>query len=220
MSEAQETPRPPQTREFAHVIPGGAEHVYDMEGCAVITKFSVGQYDNNVYIVRCSNTGEALVVDGAADPERIIEVVGDAKVVAIAQTHNHFDHVQALSALVEAWGCTVYAHDDDSYPVPTESVTDGQKIDIGGVSVEVLYTPGHTPGGLTFRVGSTLLTGDTLFPGGPGATGKTSQFAQVMGSLDRLFALPDETRVCPGHGLDTTLGRERPHVETWRARGW
>ena len=83
-----------------------------------------------------------------------------------------------------------------------------------------MHTPGHTPGSTSFRAGPFLFSGDTLFPAGPGGTDGSAQFSQVMQSLDRLFGLPDETRICPGHGLDSTLGRERPHVETWRARGW
>jgi glyoxylase-like metal-dependent hydrolase (beta-lactamase superfamily II) len=220
MSDSQETPRPPQTAEFGYVTADGPAHDYPIEGTAAIRKISVGAFDNNVYVIRCTETGEALVIDGAADPARITDAVGDATVVGIAQTHAHHDHIAALRELADTWRCPVYAHDDDRYPVEHVSTRDGDEIAVGSLVVRVLHTPGHTPGSLSFLCGSTLFSGDTLFPGGPGATQDPDRFAEIMGSLSRLFALDDATRVCPGHGLDTTIGRERPHVETWRARGW
>jgi len=199
--------------ESAHVYPpaDGAPHV---------AKLSVGPYDNNVYIL--SGGGEAIVVDGAAEPDRILEQVEGLRVIAIVQTHDHADHVQALSALVRVLGCPVRAHPDDKWPVPIEPLRDGETFEIGGFELHAVHTPGHTPGSTCYVTGPYLFSGDTLFPGGPGNTdGDAQRFGRVMQSLDDLFAtLPDATRICPGHGLDSTIGRERPHVEEWRARGW
>jgi glyoxylase-like metal-dependent hydrolase (beta-lactamase superfamily II) len=213
-----ETPHPPETAEFGHVVPGGATHEYDADGFRV-KKFSVGPYDNNVYVL--SSEGEALLVDGANDADRILAELEGLRVKGIVQTHGHFDHVQALDRLVKDLGVPVHAHGGDRIPVPTEHIGEGDTLEVGTVTVRALHTPGHTPGSVSFVAGPFLFSGDTLFPGGPGNTdGDPTRFAQVMTSLGRLFALPDETRVCPGHGLDSFIGRERPYVETWRRRGW
>ena len=222
MSPSEETPRPPATPEFGAVTPGGETHAYPTAGDGIaVKKFSVGPYDNNVYIL--SSGGEAVIVDGANDADRILAEVGGQRVVGIVQTHGHFDHVQALSKLVAELGVPVYAHpaDGKNMPVPVEDLGEGDTPTVGRVTVRVMHTPGHTPGSLCFLAGGYVFSGDTLFPGGPGGTdGDPNRFAKVMTSLGRLFALPDETRVCPGHGIDTFIGRERPYVETWRARGW
>jgi glyoxylase-like metal-dependent hydrolase (beta-lactamase superfamily II) len=221
VASSDETPHPPATAEFGAVKPGGPTHAYpDVDGLSV-KKFSVGPYDNNVYVL--SSGGEALIVDGANDADRILSEVAGSKVVGIVQTHGHFDHVQALEKLVADLGVPVHAHPADGkrMPVTTEDLGEGDSLSVGEITIRVMHTPGHTPGSLSFVTGSFLLSGDTLFPGGPGNTdGDPKRFAQVMTSLGRLFALPDDTRVCPGHGLDTFIGRERPHVETWRTRGW
>jgi glyoxylase-like metal-dependent hydrolase (beta-lactamase superfamily II) len=186
-----------------------------------IVKVSVGPYDNNVYLL--SSSGQAIVVDGAAEPDRIIREVSSRAltVSAIVQTHNHPDHTAALPALVAALNAPVLAHPADRMPVPTESLEDGQLVQVGGADVVVFHTPGHTPGSLSYLVEGFLFSGDTLFPGGPGNTeGSPTAFDQIMRSVDRLFELPDDTRVCPGHGLDTTIGRERRYLEVWRTRGW
>jgi glyoxylase-like metal-dependent hydrolase (beta-lactamase superfamily II) len=187
-----------------------------------VTKFSVGPFDNNVYVVRCEQTGQAVIIDGAADPDRILAEAKGAEVVGILQTHNHPDHVQALPSLVEHLRAPVYAHPSDAprMGVPTTSLGDGQTLRVGEVELDVLHTPGHTPGGLCFVARGHLFSGDTLFPAGPGRVTREESFTTIMRSLDRLFELPDETRVSPGHGLDTTIGRERPYLGTWRARGW
>ncbi|MCA1832520.1 MAG: MBL fold metallo-hydrolase [Actinomycetota bacterium] len=211
----QETPRPPATAEFGHVTPDGPAHHYPDTGVA---KLSVGAYDNNVYVI--ARDGQGIIVDGAADPERILKEVAGLAVAGIVQTHNHFDHVQALADLVAALNVPVYAHRLDAPPVGFEPLDEGS-VTIGSITLRVLHTPGHTPGSLCYLIDEFLFSGDTLFPGGPGNTdGDPSRFANVMASLDRLFVLPDATRVLPGHGLDTTIGRERPYVETWRTRGW
>jgi glyoxylase-like metal-dependent hydrolase (beta-lactamase superfamily II) len=225
MSEDQSTPRPPETPEFGHVTPGGPSHTYPEAVPGVrVTKFSVGPYDNNVYVI--ASDGEAIVVDGAAEPDRILSEVEGLDVVAIVETHGHPDHVQALPALRSTLDVPVRAHPGDAWPVPTEPLHGGEKMRAGRAEVKVLHTPGHTPGSTTYALLADdgepvqLFTGDTLFPGGPGNTKGAEAFGTVMGSLEGLFGFGDDVRVSPGHGLDTTLGRERPYVEVWRRRGW
>lgn len=214
-----ETPHPPETPEFGYVTPGGPTHSYDAVDGFTVKKFSVGPYDNNVYVL--SSEGEALLVDGAADAGRITAELEGLTVKAIVQTHGHFDHVQALKQLVDELGVPVYAHGGDRIPVPTEHIGEGDTFEVGAMAVRAMHTPGHTPGSVSFVAPPFLFSGDTLFPAGPGNTdGDPTRFSQVMTSLGRLFALPDETRICPGHGVDSFIGRERPYVETWRRRGW
>lgn len=225
MTDDQTTPHPPATAEFGHVEVGGPAHAYPERGGVRVTKLAVGSYDNNVYVV--ASDGEAILVDGAAEPERILAAIEGLSVQAVVETHGHFDHVQALPALVEALGVPVRAHPADRMPVRAEPVSDGERLTVGSVTLEAMHTPGHTPGSVCYLLrtpdGSPphLFTGDTLFPGGPGNTrGDAEDFATILASLDRLFELPDETRVSPGHGLDTTIGRERPYLPVWRERGW
>jgi glyoxylase-like metal-dependent hydrolase (beta-lactamase superfamily II) len=218
-----ETPHPPATAEFGFVTPGGETHVYARDDGMEVKKFSVGPFDNNVYVVRCEQTNRALIVDGPTDAERILKEVAGMEVVAIVETHGHPDHVQALPSLVEALDVPVYAHNGDAarMPVATKPLREGQTVVVGAIEVAVMHTPGHTPGSLCFVARDHLFSGDTLFPGGPGGTdGQAARFREIMRHLDRLFELPDTTRISPGHGLDSTIGRERPYVETWRARGW
>ena len=218
-SDNPATPHPPATAEFGYVTPGGPAHRYAPAADVSVVKLSVGPYDNNVYVIR--SDGQAIIIDGAAEPDRILSEVDGLDVTAIVQTHNHPDHVAALPRLVEVLGCPVLAHPDDPMPVRTDALGDGGRLNVGSADIAVMHTPGHTPGSLCFLLGNHLFTGDTLFPGGPGNTGGNgSAFETIMRSLDRLFELPDATRVSPGHGLDTTLGRERPYLEVWRTRGW
>jgi glyoxylase-like metal-dependent hydrolase (beta-lactamase superfamily II) len=214
-----ETPRPPATAEFGHVEAGGPPHAYPPAGPVRVRKLAVGRWDNNVYLVESS--GEAIVVDAAGEAERILDLLEGRRAVAIVQTHNHPDHTGALEKLTRALRVPAYAHPDDPMPVPTEPIADGEAIPVGAEELRALHTPGHTPGSTCYLIGDHLFTGDTLFPAGPGNTdGDARRFREIMASLARLFELPDATRVSPGHGLDTTIGRERPHVATWRRRGW
>lgn len=214
-----ETPHPPATEEFGHVLAGGPAHAYPQAGPVRVRKISVGEWDNNVYVIECE--GQGLIVDGAAEPERILAEARDLRVVGIVQTHNHADHTGALGSLVDALRVPVYAHRDDEMPVPTHSIGDTSVLLVGGHELRAFHTPGHTPGSMCYLIADHLFTGDTLFPGGPGATGgDPARFALIMQGLDRLFELPDLTRVSPGHGLDTTIGRERAYLEVWRGRGW
>ena len=190
-------------------------------GPAEITKISVGRMDNNVYIIAVRD--DVAVVDGgSAEADFVLDLVGDRRFTSILQTHNHGDHQQTLKEIVSASGATVYAHPDDPLVVGATAVRDGDTVGVGGVTLRVLHTPGHTPGSVCFLLDGHLFAGDTLFPGGPGNTGgDAKRFARIMRSLDeKLFTLPDDTHVYPGHGDDTTIGTERPHLEEWRARGW
>jgi len=222
-ARAEETPHPPETAEFGFVTPGGPTHEYPVAGGLLVKKFSVGPFDNNVYVVRSDGTDDALIVDGASDAERILREVEGLRILGIVETHGHADHVQALPDLVSALDVPVYAHQGDAarMPVETKQLRDGQTIVVGNAEINVVHTPGHTPGSVSLFAGPFLFSGDALFPAGPGGTdGNAARFRQAMQSVDRLFQLPDGTRICPGHGVDSTIGRERPYVETWRARGW
>jgi glyoxylase-like metal-dependent hydrolase (beta-lactamase superfamily II) len=216
------TPHPPATAEFGAVKPDGPPHHYPSADCERITKFSVGALDNNVYVIRCTGSGEAVIIDGSAGPERVLQELEGFRPVAIVITHNHRDHTRRLKDLVDALKVPVFAHPADAplIPVPTEALEDGTEIRVGTLMLRALHTPGHTPGATSLLLGAHLFSGDALFPGGPGATPGPLAFQQAIRSVERLFALPDETRVSPGHGLDTTVGRERPYLEAWKKRGW
>jgi glyoxylase-like metal-dependent hydrolase (beta-lactamase superfamily II) len=189
----------------------------------IVRKIGVGSFENNVYILECPETHEALIVDGCFEAKKIIQAAEKGTIVGIIQTHGHRDHVQALPDLKEELGVPVYAHPGDDYPVTIDrAVQDGDEISFGKRSVTALHTPGHTPGGTCYLLGRHLIAGDTLFPGGPGNTGGNKEaFAQIISSLEtKLFVLPDDTFVYPGHGRDTTIGAEKPHLQEWIDRGW
>ncbi|HEX3327966.1 MAG TPA: MBL fold metallo-hydrolase [Actinomycetota bacterium] len=189
----------------------------------IVRKIEVGDFGNNVYVLECPETHDALIVDGCFDGKAILDGAEGTNVVGIIQTHGHQDHVQALQELKDALGVPIYAHPGDDYPVAIDvAVQDGDEIPFGRRSMKVLHTPGHTPGGTCYLSGRHLIAGDTLFPGGPGNTRKDKRaFAQIIGSIEtKLFVLPDDTVVYPGHGLDTTIGAEKPHLKEWIDRGW
>jgi len=216
-------------RELPPTEPGGPM-VEATDGDLVLRKRSVSEMDNNVHLIGCARTGHALIVDAADDAPRIRALADGFLPLAVVQTHGHWDHVRAWDALRDDPGLEVWGHegDLDLYPsAPDRLLSDGQLLAVGSLTVEVLHVPGHTPGSLVFSVHGAsehwLVTGDTLFPGGPGNTfGDTSAHARLMDGLEqRIFArFGDGTRVLPGHGDATTLGRERPHLSEWRARGW
>jgi glyoxylase-like metal-dependent hydrolase (beta-lactamase superfamily II) len=189
-----------------------------------IGRLVVGPLDNNVFIV-ADPTGRAVIIDAADEAERILEFVSGLTVTAVLATHGHADHLQALEAVTTRLGVPVRLHADDG---PLARITDavpigdGEMIEVGDLHLETIHTPGHTPGSTCFRLGSHLFSGDTLFPGGPGATRfPGSDFDQIMASLEtRLFILPDATNVYPGHGAFTTIGAERASIPEWRARRW
>jgi glyoxylase-like metal-dependent hydrolase (beta-lactamase superfamily II) len=189
----------------------------------IIRKIEVGSMENNVYVLECPATHEALIVDGCFEARTIIDASEGTKLVGIVQTHGHEDHVHALAELKGLLGVPVHAHPGDSYPVAVDvELAEGDTISFGQRQARVLHTPGHTPGGVCYLVGRHLISGDTLFPGGPGNTwGDRDAFKQIIDAIEtKLFVLPDDTAVYPGHGADTTIGAERPHLKEWKDRGW
>ncbi|HEX9889520.1 MAG TPA: MBL fold metallo-hydrolase [Nitriliruptorales bacterium] len=212
-----------------HVEPDG-ERSERRDGRLLLRKFSVGEMDNNVYVIADAETREALVVDAAARADRIREEIADLEPIAVVQTHGHWDHVRAWGDLVADPGLPVWGHPADAelFPAPVDrELRAGDTLAVGGLQVEVLHTPGHTDGALQFLVQSDarphLISGDSLFPGGPGNTwDDPDRFERLMTNLEQqVFGrLPDETWVYPGHGDDTTLGVERPKLPEWRERGW
>ena len=190
-----------------------------------VDKLVVGPFDNDVYVVRCKQTGEAAIIDAANEHELLLEVSRATGVRRVLTTHGHFDHIQAVVALRDA-GIDVGIAPEDAEMLPAYDfeIPDDEVLEVGRVRLRTIHTPGHTRGSTCFLVeGHPLLfTGDTLFPGGPGNTKfEGSSFDTIIESIDRkLFTLPPELIVLPGHGLDTTLGTERPHLDEWIARGW
>jgi glyoxylase-like metal-dependent hydrolase (beta-lactamase superfamily II) len=211
---------------------GGPADTRELPGLS-ITKVAVGPVDNNAYLLRCPATGELLLIDAANEPDTLLGLIGDTPLARIVTTHQHWDHWAALQAVQQATGAKTAAHPDDAGALPitvTGLVRHGDAIMVGEAQLSVIHLRGHTPGSiaLCYDAGGQLadphlFTGDSLFPGGPGNTeGDPQRFGQLMDDLEeRVFGqLPDTTWIYPGHGKDTTLGVERPHVPEWRARGW
>ncbi len=195
-----------------------------------ITKLAVGPMENNAYLLRCRATGEGLLIDAAAEPDRLLAAVGDRPLGTVVTTHQHADHWQALREVVEATGARTVAHplDAGGLPVPVDqTVEHGGTVSVGDCRLAVLHLRGHTPGSIALRYDDPdgvrhLFTGDSLFPGGPGRTTSPAEFTSLMDDLEeRVFGeLADDTWFYPGHGKDSTLGAERPALPEWRARGW
>ena len=208
---------------------GGPSDTREIDGLTV-TKIAVGPYENNVYLLRDS-TGQGLLIDAAAEPGRLLEMIGDTPVRRIVTTHQHADHWQALAEVKAATAAATVAHPADApgIPVPTdELVEDGGTVGFGDTVLSVIHLVGHTPGSIALcylpdGAEPHLFTGDCLFPGGVGNTQKDPERFRSLydGVVSKIFGrLPDATWVYPGHGKDTTLGAERPHLAEWRARGW
>jgi glyoxylase-like metal-dependent hydrolase (beta-lactamase superfamily II) len=211
------------------VHPGGPADVRELPRL-VISKLSVGQMDNNSYLLRCRRTGEQVLVDAAAESARLVDLVGPDGLVGIVTTHQHADHWQALPALVEATGAPTFAHPDDAPGIPVETtvfLADGDRLRFGDAELSVIHLVGHTPGSIALLYDDPdgephIFTGDCLFPGGVGRTTSPAGFSSLFaGVSEKIFGrLPDETWVYPGHGNDTTLGSERSHLQEWHTRGW
>jgi glyoxylase-like metal-dependent hydrolase (beta-lactamase superfamily II) len=191
-----------------------------------IHRYVVGPIDNNVFVVRCKQTGDALLVDAANEHDLLLKQCRDLGVRQVVETHGHWDHIQAVPALRDAgYEVAVAAADAAMLPSYDLILEDDALLKVGRLQIRTIATPGHTPGSMCFVIEGSpvVLTGDTLFPGGPGNTqSELGDFALIISSIERgLFApLPDETLVLPGHGASTTIAKERPHLDEWVARGW
>jgi glyoxylase-like metal-dependent hydrolase (beta-lactamase superfamily II) len=215
-----------------HVEPGTAARRI-LPGATII-KASVGPMDNNAYLVTCSETGETLLIDAANDADDLVDLVrkNAPKLALIVTSHQHFDHWQALDVVVDATGAPSAAHEIDADPLPVEPdrlLTDGDTIQVGKLTFDVIHLRGHTPGSVALALSAPaagnatqLFTGDCLFPGGVGKTWQPGEFTQLLTDVtSRVFdRFGDDTVVYPGHGDDTTLGAERPHLGEWKERGW
>jgi len=210
---------------------GGAQDERRLAGLTIV-KLAVGPMSNNAYLLRCTQTGEGLLIDAANEADRLRDLVvfEGPPVSAILTTHQHFDHWQALAEIATFAGAAVYAGEEDADELPVavdERLHHGDVITVGDVSLEIIALRGHTPGSVAALYRDPagiahLFTGDSLFPGGVGRTTSPEDFTQLVDDVEaRVFAeLPDDTWFYPGHGNDSTLGVERPHIDEWRARGW
>ncbi|GAB3882630.1 MBL fold metallo-hydrolase [Terrabacter terrigena] len=215
-----------------HVEQGGAAAVRELSDLT-IRKQSVGTFDNNAYLLTCRATGTQLLIDAAAEGPRLLELVaaGGGGLETVVTTHQHHDHVGALAEVVEATGARTVAGADDADALPVTvdvRVGQGDTVTVGEVTLDVVHLRGHTPGSIALAYadpdGHThLFTGDSLFPGGVGNTKNPGQsFDSLIEDVTtRVFDVyDDDTWFYPGHGDDSTLGAERPHIDEWRARGW
>ncbi|MGI9163731.1 MAG: MBL fold metallo-hydrolase [Mycobacterium sp.] len=199
-----------------------------------IIKTSVGPMDNNAYLITCAKTGESVLIDAANDADLLVSLLRShaPKLEMIVTTHQHPDHWLALEAVAEATGAPTAAHQLDAEPLPVmpdRFLAGGDAIVIGDLTFDVIHLRGHTPGSVALalrpagdRKAVQLFTGDCLFPGGVGKTWEPGAFDELLGDVSsQLFGVyGDDTVVYPGHGDDTTLGAERPHLAEWRERGW
>lgn len=215
-----------------HVEPGTAAR-RTLPGTTIV-KASVGPMDNNAYLITCSQTGESLLIDAANDAAILLDLIDHhaPKLSLIVTSHQHPDHWLALEEVAKATGVPTAAHQLDAEPLPVPPdriLAHGDTIDIGALTFDVIHLQGHTEGSVALALGGAptggvvqLFSGDCLFPGGVGKTWKDGDFERLLGDVStRVFDVyPDSTVVYPGHGDDTTLGTERPHVDEWRERGW
>lgn len=218
MSDLPTCPESPGGVRIDHAVTSGT---FSLDG-------GTWDVDNNVWVV--GDDKECIVIDAPHDEVAILEIVGDRRLLAVLCTHAHDDHLTALGEVAHHTGATAYLHPEDrmlwdrSQPEPPdENLADGQVIRVGDVDLHVVHTPGHSPGSCCFHAPAlgVVFSGDTLFSGGPGATGRSfSDFATIIESIrERLLTLPASTVVHTGHGDSTTIGAERPHLKEWVARG-
>lgn len=204
---------------------GQLEQIWS-DAAAEVHQIVVGPMDNNVYILRCRRTGDAMLIDAANEHEELLQICRQLGVNQVVETHGHWDHIQAVPAVREA-GISVAVTSADAGMLPSYDLIleDDEQLSVGDLRLKTLATPGHTPGSICFAVEGTnlLFTGDTLFPGGPGNTSfENADFNTIIQSIDRrIFAAFDpDTLVLPGHGTSTTVGNEAPHLDEWVERGW
>ncbi len=191
----------------------------------VLDHVVVGPLANNVFTIKCTQTGEGLLIDAADEDEFLSDICKEYGVRRVLTTHGHFDHIGAVATLRDK-GIEIWVHELDSSQLPSYdlNVEHGKIIEVGKLKFDVIHTPGHTPGSLSLKLKNSpfLFTGDTLFPGGPGATHfPGGDFTTIMDSIEsKLMVFDKETIVLPGHGSSTTVGQERPSIDAWASRGW
>ncbi len=187
-----------------------------------IKKLEIQPYANNCYIIACPQTGQAVILDTPGEAATILAQAEDVSVSYIIITHTHRDHLGAFEEVRRKLKAPVAVHPAEAANLPSPpdlTLDDGDTINFGTVRLSVLHTPGHSPGSLCLLTGQHLFAGDTIFPGGPGKTRNTIAFEQVVSSITtKLFVLPDETRVYPGHGADTILGKEKKEFANFSSR--
>jgi glyoxylase-like metal-dependent hydrolase (beta-lactamase superfamily II) len=192
------------------------------DGNLRINKLMVGAFDNNCYVITCQLTGESVVVDAPADAPRILEGVKGTHPRFMLITHTHMDHLGALSELKTSLGIPVAVHplEAKNLPSPPEILlTDDDTVSFGKIQLKVLHTPGHTPGSVCFITGKYLISGDTLFPGGPGKTRSPGDLQQIIESIEeKIFCLPEDTQIYPGHGDSTVLKKEKEEFNLFSSR--
>ena len=193
---------------------------------AEVHRFVVGPIENNVYVVRCKRTGEATLLDAANEHDRLLRVAQRLGVTSVLETHGHWDHIGAVEQVREA-GIDVWVRTEDAGMLPSYDhlLEDDTVHRVGDLRLRTVHTPGHTPGSICFALEESpmLFTGDTLFPGGPGNTNaNATDFATIITSIEeRIFsAFADDVTIWPGHGAESTIGHERPHLDEWVERGW
>jgi glyoxylase-like metal-dependent hydrolase (beta-lactamase superfamily II) len=190
-----------------------------------IHKVVVGPVDNNVFVLRCRATGDAVLIDAANEHDKLLELCRTLNVRFVLETHGHWDHIQAVPQLRDA-GYSVHVTAEDAAMLPSydQVMEHDTVITVGDLRLRTIHTPGHTPGSMCFLLegAPVLFSGDTLFPGGPGNTKfEGGNFPTIIDSIEnRLFTLAPDILVLPGHGLDTTIATERPHLQEWIDRGW
>jgi glyoxylase-like metal-dependent hydrolase (beta-lactamase superfamily II) len=217
------------------VTPGGTPHTRELSKL-MITKLAVDdQMSNNCYVLRCRATDEQVLIDAADDAPTLLQVLGDSGASKVITTHQHWDHHRALKAVLDRTGSVTVAGQRDAQAITEQTgvaiddqVTDGDTVEFGDIRLEVIHLVGHTPGSIALLYDDPdgtphLFTGDSLFPGGVGNTfGVETAFRSLFRDVStKLFdRLPDETWFYPGHGNDSTVGDERPHLKEWEERGW